>query len=136
MSFVSGTIAKALGLLQFMVLLCLSGMAQTPQWVVSAGGPNGSDYIRICRIAPGGNIYVAGRFTDTIDLDPSPDTHMLDSNGHEDLFLAAYTPDGGLLWGFGTGGPDNDNVYDLAIDSSGSVYITGYYKGANVDFDH
>ena len=82
MSFVSGTIAKALGLLQFMVLLCLSGMAQTPQWVVSAGGPNGSDYIRICRIAPGGNIYVAGRFTDTIDLDPSPDTHMLVSNGH------------------------------------------------------
>jgi gliding motility-associated-like protein len=118
-----------------MVLSCLVVEAQTPQWVVSAGGPNGSDYIRVCRIAPNGNIYVAGRFTDTIDLDPSPDTHTLISNGHEDLFLAAYTPTGRFLWGFGTGGPDNDNVYDLAIDSSGSAYITGYFKGANIDFD-
>ena len=135
MSSVTGTIAKALGLLQFTVLLCFFAAAQTPQWVFSAGGRSGSDYIRICRIAPDGNIYVAGRFTDTIDLDPSPDTHTLISNGHEDLFLAAYTPTGRFLWGFGTGGPDNDNVYDLAIDSSGSVYITGYFKGANVDFD-
>jgi gliding motility-associated-like protein len=109
--------------------------SQTPEWVFTAGGINGNDYIRVCRIAPGGNIYVAGRFTDTIDLDPSSSSHILISNGLEDLFLAAYTPTGNLLWGFGTGGPDHDNVYDLAVDSSGNAYITGYFKGANIDFD-
>jgi hypothetical protein len=123
--------------LSLLLLYCCfhATYAQTPIWLHASGGSSGNDQARVCHIAPDGNLYVAGKFSGIIDLDPSAATHLIVSNGREDLFLAAYTPQGGLLWGFGTGGPDNDMVYDMVIDASSNIYITGYFKGAKVDFD-
>jgi uncharacterized delta-60 repeat protein len=49
--------------------------------------------------------------------------------GEYDLFLAKYTPDGTFIqikqWGTDT----DDHSKDIAINSSGTVYITGYTNG-------
>jgi gliding motility-associated-like protein len=118
-----------------LVFYSQAAFAQTPQWVMAAGGASGNDQVRVCRIASNGNLYIGGRFSGTIDIDPSTGTYNLISNGNEDIYLACYTSGGTLLWGFNAGGPDNDNVYDLILDGQDNPYIVGYFKGANVDFD-
>jgi hypothetical protein len=38
-------------------------------------------------------------------------------------------------WGLSFGGVDNENAYDVALDSLGNIYVTGVFKGSNVDFN-
>jgi hypothetical protein len=89
----------------WVVVFCTHAVsAQTPQWVMATGGASGNDQVRVCRIGSNGNVYIAGRFSGTIDLDPSAVNYNLVSNGNEDLFLASYTSGGALLWAFNAGG--------------------------------
>jgi Beta-propeller repeat len=45
--------------------------------------------------------------------------------GGQDIFLAKYTTDGTHLWGRQYGGSELESGDDLAIGSSGNIYITG-----------
>src|SRR4051812_32026718 len=47
---------------------------------------------------PQGNVYLAGRFSGTIDLDPSPsNSRPLTAYTSADLYLAKYSPAGALI---------------------------------------
>lgn len=81
-----------------------------------------------------GNVYVTGFFWDTVDFDPGIGTANLTSNGWSDIFLIKLTSSGNLLWAKSMGGTLYDNGYSLSVDSSGNVYITGYFQGT-ADFD-
>ena len=50
-----------------------------------------------------GNIYLIGKFTDSIDLDPGPGIFKVGSNGSssEASFVAKYSPSGSFIWGRG-----------------------------------
>jgi len=85
-----------------------------------------------------GNIFIQGVFSDTLDLDPSIDTHLVVSeNTHS--FLAKYDSNGNYLWSNTLPCEWNWyynllNRFGFALDEVGNTYATGKAKGT-VDFD-
>ena len=85
-----------------------------------------------------GNVYTAGKFAGTnVDFDPSPTgTFLLSTVGSSDAFMAKYNATGQFIWAFRFGGTSRDEVYGLHVDqNNNAVYITGYFRGSNIDFD-
>ncbi len=123
--------------LLFSLLLCFSichAGAQVPQWVTDIGS-SGNDDARACVVAPNGNVYLAGIFSGTVDLDPSASIHTVTSNGNTDIFLACYTSSGAYLWGLSIGGPNDDGALNLAVDKNSNAIIVGYFSGQHINFD-
>lgn len=82
-------------------------------------------------------IYITG-FFDSNNVNFSPlggvPSVMSNSGNSYDIYLASYTHNLANRWSFGIGKGDSDEGKDLAV-YDGSVYLTGYFDGTNVDFD-
>ena len=76
-----------------------------------------------------GNVYVTGYFEGTMDF--GEDT--LTTLGDRDIFLASFTSDGDYRWSASYGGTHPDEVYGVAADGDGNVYLAGMFR-ATVDF--
>jgi len=76
-----------------------------------------------------GNILVAGDFNGTVCF--GGDT--LTSLGNYDIFLAKLDADGGHIWSKRFGSAGFDRACGLGTDSSGNVYLTGFFLGT-IDF--
>lgn len=84
-----------------------------------------------------GNVFVTGFFggtNSTIDFEPGPGQTILNSETNADLFLASYTPTGGLRFAFDLGNSSGVQSRAVTIDDMGGVHITGVFSGA-MDFD-
>ncbi|UOK43900.1 MULTISPECIES: SBBP repeat-containing protein [Flavobacterium] len=81
-----------------------------------------------------GNAYVTGFFSGTADFDPSAGVANLSSAGQRDIFLAKYDSSGNYVYAKKIGGASSDESHDIAIDTGGNAYITGYFQNT-VDFD-
>ena len=82
-----------------------------------------------------GNLWCTGYFRGTVDFDPSAGNANLTSNGAADMFLLKLDAAGNYIWAHNFGSASgNDDGYDLAIDASNNVYLTGYFN-FTVDFD-
>jgi hypothetical protein len=73
-----------------------------------------------------GQLYVVGLFTGAIDFGGQ----MKVPAGMWDVFVASYTSQGTLRWVNTAGGAGADFAYDVAVDASDNVIVTGYYEGA------
>lgn len=83
-----------------------------------------------------GNVYATGYFQGTVDFDPAPgSTANLTSAGNNDIFLTKLDPSGNLVWARSFGGFFDDIGWGVFVDRTGNVYTTGYFQGANIDFD-
>ncbi|HRJ31332.1 MAG TPA: SBBP repeat-containing protein [Cyclobacteriaceae bacterium] len=84
-----------------------------------------------------GNIFIAGRFAlfpgGTYDFDAGPGTYNLNSSDGR-MYIARYNSSGTVTWAKNFGGGSVDR-YDLALDASNNLLITGWFDGANVDFN-
>lgn len=81
------------------------------------------------------NIYRAGNFGQTIDLDPSANTVNINCvSNSSDIFIAKYNPNGGYIWGKTITGTQAKFITAMNIDPNGNMYIAGYFSGT-VDFD-
>ena len=79
-----------------------------------------------------GNQFVAGSFIgDTIIIG----TYTFGNAGDQNIFLVKYSPSGVVLWARRYGGMFTDGATALATDSSGNVYIAGYFTSAELKFD-
>ncbi len=121
-------------LLLSVLLFSLQLDAQQALWVTQLAGVGDADS-RACRVAPNGNVYLAGSFSGTMDLNPSPSVYNVTSNGQRDIFLACYSAGGAFIWGFSIGGADNDVVKNLAVDANSNVVVVGQYRGYGIDFN-
>ncbi|MFO0881206.1 MAG: SdrD B-like domain-containing protein [Gemmataceae bacterium] len=103
-------------------------------WAVKIGDSAGMDSIIDVHVVDSNAVYVGGNFTGTVDFDPGPGINERASNGLFDGFLALLDGQGHGVWAATLGGPANDMVESIAVDSASNVVITGYYRGT-IDCD-
>ncbi len=81
-----------------------------------------------------GNVYIIGRYAETVDFDPGTGFSEHTSLGINDVFFAKYAPDGDLIWSKSIGGEDNDLANCIEVDSLGNIYLSGQFINT-ADFD-
>jgi len=99
------------------------------QTAVSVFGGNSHTFNSSVAVDSSGNVYTTGGFLGTVDFDPGSGTLNLMSAGGSDVFVSKLSSSGNLIWAKRFGGTSDDVGRSLAIDSSGNVYITGFFKG-------
>lgn len=102
-------------------------------WARSMSGIGSGTPLAI-RVDGLGNLYVAGWFTDSMDVNPNGTKTMLKARGGWDGFVTKYDVSGNFTWAFTIGNTLSEQVLDVTTDRDGNVYVTGYYEGT-VDFD-
>ncbi len=68
-----------------------------------------------------GNAYVAGTLEGTLDLE----IQLLSSKGGTDVYVIKLDPNGDVVRGITLGGPDNEELSSLAVDSDANIIISG-----------
>lgn len=81
-----------------------------------------------------GNIYVAGLFEETLDVNPGPQIFELTSLGGADIYIVKLNSSGGFVWAksFGVANPigsSSERIYSLAIDNAGNILAAGKFIG-------
>ena len=102
-------------------------------WVKQIGG-NG--YVNSSAVTIGSNfIYIAGKFTNTIDFDPTSNISNLTSasGSYEAAFLAKYDLNGTHLTSISIDGDTDLKINGLNF-SNNQLFVSGNFSGA-VDFD-
>lgn len=81
-----------------------------------------------------GNVYAAGVFANTLDIDPDTSVQLISTNGIEDVYLVKYDNNGDFIWGNGIGGVLHDYAYGMSVNAGGEIFLTGYFEDTT-DFD-
>lgn len=81
-----------------------------------------------------GNVYITGSFHLTGDFDPGSGVYNLSSLGGSDIFVLKLDSNGNFVWAKAMGGTQSNIAFDLALDTNGNVYTTGYFRNT-VDFN-
>jgi hypothetical protein len=68
-----------------------------------------------------GNAYLVGTLEGTLELG----SHALRAKGGRDVFVIKLDPNGNVLYGVTLGGPDDDDVLSLAVDSNANAVVSG-----------
>jgi hypothetical protein len=92
-------------------------------------GDTGSEYGLSAAADVYGNVYVTGRFDDTVDFGSGPHISM----GGSDIFLVKYDASGNCVWSKTFGNSGFDGGSGVGTDAAGNVYLTGNYH-RTVDF--
>lgn len=94
-------------------------------WANSANG-NSSVGIRNFCVDKKGNIIVTGAFTgDTLIIGNNVLTNI--DRETEDIFIAAYSPEGKVLWAKSAGGVGRNVGRSCVADNKGNIYLTGSF---------
>ncbi len=89
-------------------------------------GAGGADQAMGVAADAAGNVYVTGRVSGTVDIDPTAGTDVrVTANTSFDVFVVKLSPAGAYLWGRLLGGNGNDMGYDVAVDGDGNCIIGG-----------
>ncbi len=106
--------------------------AQTPSWdwAQSIGKANNEEGYSVA-VDGSGNVYVMGYFESPLLTIGSI---ALNNAGERDIFIAKYTPSGNLVWAVSAGGAEEEWGYNIAVDGSGNVYVTGYFESPTLTF--
>jgi hypothetical protein len=97
-------------------------------------GDNSLQEVMATTVDENGNIFVASRFQGTVDFDPGGGSMTFSAGGLYDIAISKFDANGVFLWAKEIGGNGNDWPNDIAVDDSGSVYVTGTYS-ALMDLD-
>ena len=88
-------------------------------WVKTIGG-SASDLTEFITTDSYGNIYIAGRFKDTVDFDFSDTSeNFLVSSGGYDIFLQKLDNDGNFIWVEQFGALSDDFINAFTVDNEG-----------------
>ena len=101
-------------------------------WAFKIGGPGATVEIEAITYAPNGNIYITGEFfggmVEFQGVTSSIMTSQTPTGATKDMFLAAYNPNGELLWA--TRSTDTGNSIGFGIDADANgIYVAGRFAG-------
>ncbi len=97
------------------------------QWVKTGGGTI-TDRVYGVALDNEGNIYVAGHFFGTAQID----TASLTSAGNLDMFVMKLNPDGEAEWVRQATSASQVSPRDIAVDADGNVVVAGYFGSSSV----
>src|SRR5436190_5336640 len=105
-------------------------------WAKQMGGATFIEAAHSIAVDAGGNVYVTGEFSGTIDFDPGTGTYNLMAPGAYDVYVLKLNSSGDLVWArqFIAGTDHTDYGYSIAVDGSGNVYTDGQFM-STCDFD-
>jgi hypothetical protein len=100
-------------------------------WAAQIGG-TGSDTPGSIATDSNGNVLVTGNYrsTSTFYSTNRSSSNTLSFTGNVNAFIAKYTPSGTLSWVARVTSANSNIGNSIAADSSGNVYIAGYYNSA------
>lgn len=109
-------------------------LATFGQFVIPIGGTQ-ADSGRAVAIDSIDNYFIAGSFRQTVDFDPGPGVANL-TTASGATYLASYDSSGAYRFAIPLGSTSGSGPKEraLAIDSTGNVFITGWFTGS-ADFD-
>lgn len=120
---------------QIFLLFIITSSGQQVTWGFNVGA-SAVDNSQRSFIDLAGNVYTCGEFRgNNVDFDPSPATALHTSNGQSDGFMAKYSSTGQYIMSITIGGSNLDKINGVGTDLAGNIYVVGYFRGANVDFD-
>lgn len=94
------------------------------------GGSNGIDQGTGIDVDGAGHAIVAG-WTDSVDF-PTTNPIQASNHGSNDVFVTKLNPSGSAFeYSTYMGGSTTDAAIDVAVDSSGNVYVTGLTQSGN-----
>ncbi len=103
-------------------------------WANKAGGTQ-SDMANYVEVNSAGEIYVAGIYNGTADLNPSITVSNVTTGTFAAMFIAKYSSTGSYIWGKSIGGAGNgESMHEMVLNSAGDVYITGLFNNI-IDFN-
>lgn len=92
-------------------------------WGSYFGDTLGTDIYNI-ECDPLGNLIVVGATRDTQRI-ATQSAYQTSIKGGGDAFISKFDTSGTVVWSTYYGGESNDQIYDVAIDDTGSLYVTG-----------
>lgn len=103
------------------------------QWASAPAAFNsGSNYSYDVHVTAGGKVVIAGSYkTETLQFG---DTILTRNGLNDDTFVAQYSASGEFEWAKSIGGTKDDRGYKLGSDSSGNVYVNGYFESDDLSF--
>jgi hypothetical protein len=100
------------------------------QWATRGGGYD-HDNVSSLALDASGNVYVAGSFQ---GYTTSFGSTMLNNAGEVDGFVAKLNNAGQWQWATRVAGSANESVNNLAVDASGSIYLSGSTSSRQASF--
>ncbi|OGJ40575.1 MAG: hypothetical protein A2378_01820 [Candidatus Pacebacteria bacterium RIFOXYB1_FULL_44_10] len=85
-------------------------------------------------LVSGTDLYIGGRFQNTVDFDPGAGTTNLASTGGYDIYFGKYTLNGNLVWINKIGSSSYDYLDEILMTHAGNLLLVGDFYNT-VDFD-
>lgn len=102
-------------------------------WAKCIGGI-ANEFTRSFVLDAGGNIYLTGSFSQTIDCDPGAGVFNITASGTSDVFIIKLSASGSFIWAKQVGGNLDANSFCITTDVFGSICLGGTFRGT-ADFD-
>src|SRR6185369_13310406 len=97
-------------------------------WAKNFGGTGAQAYVQSISVDTSGNVYLGGRFNGANLTTPT-----LTKIGTQEAFAIKLNSSGATTWAKNFGGTGSQVfVQNIAVDTSGSVYMGGYFYNANL----
>ena len=100
----------------------------THGWVRTVGSSS-EDRGTAVAVDGAGAVFTTGYYSGTVDFDPTSGTDVRASQGNTDAFVAKLGTSGSYQWTRIIGGSQSDRGLSVAVDSTNSVLVTGYFGG-------
>ncbi len=126
-----GTSHTAIG--SWDIFLAKYSSSGTLRWVHSFGQWKDDDPEGLA-VGDSNHVYLSGSYSVLYDLDPDTGTHMLNSHGFTDMFIAKYDGQGNFQWAHDFGSNRDDVARQIAVTDSNDVIMQGLFW-FTVDFD-